>query len=39
VRCLTVMKERDGRFTDAALRRVGFEVGEWIRGVGGIKAE
>ena len=39
VRCLTVMKERDGRFTDAALRRVGFEVGEWIRGVGGVKAE
>jgi hypothetical protein len=39
VRCLTVMKERDGRFTDAALRRVGFEVGEWIRGVGGIRAE
>ncbi|KAF2873234.1 hypothetical protein BDV95DRAFT_593593 [Massariosphaeria phaeospora] len=34
VRCLTVMRERGGRFEESALRRVGFEVGEWVRGVG-----
>ncbi|KAF2639418.1 hypothetical protein P280DRAFT_481549 [Massarina eburnea CBS 473.64] len=31
---LTVVRERDGRFAATALRRVGFEVGEWIRGLG-----
>ena len=34
-RYLTVVREKEGRFAEAALRRVGFEVGEWIRGVGG----
>ncbi|KAF2273284.1 uncharacterized protein EI97DRAFT_383901 [Westerdykella ornata] len=33
VRCLTVRKERGVKFEAAALRRVGFEVGEWIRDV------
>jgi hypothetical protein len=33
-RCLSVVREKDGRFGEAALRRVGFEVGEWVRGVG-----
>jgi hypothetical protein len=33
VRCLTVGKERDGKFTDADLRRVGFEVSEFINGM------
>jgi hypothetical protein len=32
VRCFTVWKAKEGRFTDADLRRVGFEVGEWIKG-------
>jgi hypothetical protein len=35
VRCLTVAKEKDGKFTDADLRRVGFEVSEFINGMGG----
>jgi hypothetical protein len=35
VRCLTVGKERDGKFTDADLRRVGFEVSEFINGMTG----
>ncbi|KAF2190720.1 hypothetical protein K469DRAFT_736478 [Zopfia rhizophila CBS 207.26] len=35
VRCLTVRREKGGRFEDSALRRVGFEVSEWIRGIGG----
>jgi hypothetical protein len=33
-RCLTVRKDKTGKFEDSALRRVGFEVGEWIRSVG-----
>lgn len=37
-RCLAVTRDKDGRFADAALRRVGFEVGEWVRGVCGEKA-
>jgi hypothetical protein len=35
VRCLTVGKQKEGRFTDADLRRVGFEVSEFIKGMGG----
>lgn len=35
VRCLTVCKERGGRFLEAHLRRVGFEVGEFVKGMGG----
>lgn len=35
VRCLTVAKEKDGKFTEADLRRVGFEVSEFINGMGG----
>jgi hypothetical protein len=33
VRCLTIGKEKDGKFTDADLRRVGFEVSEFINGM------
>lgn len=33
VRCLTVFKEKDGKFAEADLRRVGFEVSEWIKGM------
>lgn len=33
VRCLTVQREKEGRFAEAALRRVGFEVSEWVRSV------
>lgn len=33
VRCLTVFKEKEGKFADADLRRVGFEVSEWIQGL------
>ena len=33
VRCMTVVKEGTGKFAEAALRRVGFEVGEWVRGL------
>ncbi|KAL1605329.1 hypothetical protein SLS60_004877 [Paraconiothyrium brasiliense] len=29
VRCMTVVKEGSGKFAESALRRVGFEVGEW----------
>ncbi|KAH4225989.1 hypothetical protein HBI06_111250 [Parastagonospora nodorum] len=32
-RCLTIGKEKDGRFSDADLRRVGFEVSEFINGM------
>jgi hypothetical protein len=32
-RCLTIGRERDGKFTDADLRRVGFEVSEFINGM------
>jgi hypothetical protein len=35
VRCLTIGKEREGKFTDADLRRVGFEVSEFINGMNG----
>ncbi|KAF2830090.1 hypothetical protein CC86DRAFT_285307 [Ophiobolus disseminans] len=35
VRCLTVAKEKDCKFTDADLRRVGFEVSEFINGMSG----
>lgn len=35
VRCLTVLKPQDKAFADASLRRIGFEVGEWVRGIGG----
>ncbi|KAF2036037.1 hypothetical protein EK21DRAFT_96032 [Setomelanomma holmii] len=38
VSCLTVCKEQDGKFTDADLRRVGFEVSEYINGMGGKSA-
>ncbi|KAF2446724.1 hypothetical protein P171DRAFT_238165 [Karstenula rhodostoma CBS 690.94] len=34
VRCMTVVKEGSGKFAESALRRVGFEVGEWVRGLG-----
>lgn len=38
-RCLTVFRDADGEFAEGSLRRVGFEVGEWIRGLGrGAKA-
>lgn len=30
IRCLIVSREKDGIFADAALRRVGFEVCEWL---------
>ena len=33
VRCLTICREGAG-FEGSALRRVGFEVGEWIQGIG-----
>lgn len=32
-RCLTVRKEKGNKISDSALRRVGFEVGEWVRDV------
>ena len=35
VRCLTVWKGVGKGFGEATLRRVGFEVGEFVRGVGG----
>lgn len=38
VRCLTVYKEKDGKFADADLRRVGFEVNEWIKGMGSVRS-
>ncbi|KAF2708241.1 hypothetical protein K504DRAFT_381956 [Pleomassaria siparia CBS 279.74] len=34
VRCLTVYREKGASFESSALRRVGFEVGEWIQSVG-----
>ncbi|KAF2497870.1 hypothetical protein BU16DRAFT_327412 [Lophium mytilinum] len=35
IRCLTVRKEKgSSKVEDSALRRIGFEVGEWIRTVG-----
>ncbi|KAF2740927.1 hypothetical protein EJ04DRAFT_558312 [Polyplosphaeria fusca] len=34
VGCMTVRKEKGAGFDAGALRRVGFEVSEWIRGVG-----
>lgn len=34
VRCLTVIKQAGGEFKDASLRRVGFEVSEWVRALG-----
>ncbi|KAF1977654.1 hypothetical protein BU23DRAFT_451717 [Bimuria novae-zelandiae CBS 107.79] len=37
VRCMIVVKEGSGKFAEAALRRVGFEVGEWVRGLGASK--
>ncbi|KAH7075850.1 hypothetical protein BKA63DRAFT_595502 [Paraphoma chrysanthemicola] len=36
--CLTVSKEREGKFAVADLRRVGFEVSEFIKGMGGKSA-
>jgi len=40
LRCLVVRKERGGKVEERALRRVGFEVGEWVRGIaGGISRE
>lgn len=30
-RLLTVWKEKEGRFTEPDLRRIGFEIGEWIK--------
>lgn len=35
VRCLTVYKDNQGEFTSADLRRVGFEVNEYIKGMKG----
>ena len=35
VKCLTVGKGVGRGFGEATLRRVGFEVGEFVRGVGG----
>lgn len=32
-RCFTVYKEKEGKFTEPDLRRVGFEVEEWIKAV------
>ncbi|KAA8619302.1 NHP6B Chromatin-associated protein containing the HMG domain protein [Pyrenophora tritici-repentis] len=32
-KCLTIFKEKKGMFLEADLRRVGFEVGEWIKGI------
>ncbi|KAJ4365409.1 slightly ste11-like protein [Ascochyta clinopodiicola] len=37
VRCLTVLKAQGKPFADASLRRVGFEVSEWVRGIGARK--
>lgn len=37
VRCLTVMKAQGKPFADSSLRRVGFEVSEWVRGIGARK--
>lgn len=37
VRCLTVLKAQGRGFADASLRRVGFEVSEWVRGIGARK--
>ncbi|KAF2268179.1 hypothetical protein CC78DRAFT_15934 [Lojkania enalia] len=34
VRCMTVRKEKGSKFDAGALRRVGFEVSEWIQGIG-----
>ena len=34
VRCLTVCREKGGSFENSALRRVGFEVSEWVQGIG-----
>jgi hypothetical protein len=33
IRCLTVCRDREGKFSEADLRRVGFEVGEFVKGV------
>ena len=33
VRCLTVFKQKEGKFADADLRRVGFEVVEFVKGM------
>ena len=33
VKCLTIFKEKKGKFLEADLRRVGFEVEEWIKGI------
>ncbi|KAL6711354.1 slightly ste11-like protein [Coniothyrium glycines] len=33
VRCLTVFKEKESKFTEADLRRVGFEVNEFMQGM------
>lgn len=38
VRCLTIGKEKDGKFADADLRRVGFEVSEFLNGMNGKEA-
>lgn len=35
VRCLTVQRGKEGKVEASALRRVGFEVGEWINSTGG----
>ncbi|KAK3044842.1 hypothetical protein LTS18_000208, partial [Coniosporium uncinatum] len=35
LRCLVVRKERGREVEERALRRVGFEVGEWVRGIAG----
>lgn len=37
VRCLTILKPLGKPFLDASLRRLGFEVGEWVRGIGARK--
>jgi len=33
IRCLTIFRARGGSFVDADLRRAGFEVNEWIKGM------
>ncbi|CAA9960255.1 NHP6B Chromatin-associated protein containing the HMG domain protein [Pyrenophora teres f. maculata] len=33
VKCLTISKEKRGKFLEADLRRVGFEVEEWTKGI------
>lgn len=36
-RAVVVRVEKGGKIVEGSLRRVGFEVGEWMRGRGGIQ--